>query len=67
MAEPHELFDLLGKEVNKDSEEFEEAHQDLIYMFTCYSVLASSFPQVVCMYSILSITVIHEDSMKRKE
>nr|XP_022325312.1 uncharacterized protein LOC111125625 [Crassostrea virginica] len=45
-AQPLKLLDLLGKEVNKDSEEFEEAHQDLIHMFTCYSVLASSFPQV---------------------
>nr|XP_022325311.1 uncharacterized protein LOC111125624 isoform X2 [Crassostrea virginica] len=45
-AQPFKLFDLLGKEVNKDSEEFEEAHQDLIHMFTCDSVLANSFPQV---------------------
>ncbi|XP_078326225.1 uncharacterized protein LOC111125624 isoform X2 [Crassostrea virginica] len=45
-AQPLKLFNLLGKEVNKDSEEFEEAHQDLIHMFTCHEVLASSFPQV---------------------
>ena len=59
MAQAFKILDLLGKEVNKDSEEFEEAHQDLIHMFTCYSVLASSFPQVVCiihihMYCMLS-------------
>nr|XP_022327802.1 uncharacterized protein LOC111127081 isoform X2 [Crassostrea virginica] len=45
-AQPLKLFDLLGKDENKDSEEFEEAHQDLIHMFTCNSVLESSFPQV---------------------
>ncbi|XP_065930480.1 uncharacterized protein [Magallana gigas] len=38
------LFELLDKEDNKDSDEFEEAQQDLVHMFTCQAVLRSSFP-----------------------
>uniref|UniRef100_K1QSH9 Uncharacterized protein n=1 Tax=Magallana gigas TaxID=29159 RepID=K1QSH9_MAGGI len=41
------LFELLNKEDNKDSEEFEEAQQDLVHMFTCHAVLRSSFPHAV--------------------
>lgn len=41
------LFELLNKEDNKDSEEFEEAQQDLVHMFTCHAVLRSSFPYAV--------------------
>ncbi|XP_056012448.1 uncharacterized protein LOC125679548 isoform X2 [Ostrea edulis] len=39
------LFDLLEKETNKETDEYEEAHQDLVHMFTCQAVLRSSFPQ----------------------
>lgn len=41
------LFDLLEKDENKDSDELEEAQQDLVHMFTCQAVLNSSFPQAV--------------------
>ncbi|XP_061165229.1 uncharacterized protein LOC133174180 isoform X2 [Saccostrea echinata] len=39
------LFELLEKEKDKESEEYEEAYQDLVHMFTCQAVLRSSFPQ----------------------
>eukprot|EP00105_Crassostrea_gigas_P046404 XP_019930552.1 PREDICTED: uncharacterized protein LOC105347472 isoform X1 [Crassostrea gigas] len=38
------LSELLDKEKDKDSDEFEKAHQDLVHMLTCQAVLRSSFP-----------------------
>ncbi|XP_062601177.1 uncharacterized protein LOC134262871 [Saccostrea cucullata] len=48
------LFELLEKEMNKDSEEYEEAYQDLVHMFTCQAVLRSTFPQA---YLLPQVTV----------